>query len=228
MGSHGVDPAIHLVLAAVPFYGHTRPLRSLAQSLVQRGYPVTFIGGRKYQASFEAFGVEYVPLSGYADFDGDQLDIGFPERALVPRDATRVIWDTEHIFLKPMADQYSLTQSVLHRLAHKRVVLICDAIFVGTVPMLLGAANSRRVPEIAIAGYPLLTLSKDCAPFGFGLPPQGPVKNQELNEIAVQAMSGPQALLEKLLEPHQCEKSLPSSYVFDNLLGSTHDLYLQL
>lgn len=138
MGSMGVDNDIHVVLAAVSGYGHVRPLRSLARSLTKVGYPVTFITGHTFRKSLEAIdGVEFVQLQGKADFDPERLDDFFPERATLPKDAMRFVWDLEHYFFAMIPDQHATLHSVLRRpeLAQKKIVCVTDATYTGVIPV---------------------------------------------------------------------------------------------
>jgi len=221
---------IHVVMVAVPGYGHVRPMRSLTRHLTQLGYPVTFITAHPFRKSFEAIpGVEFVQLQGKADFDQSNVDELWPERTTLPKDQTRFLYDLKHIFYSTLPDQHETLHSVLSRpeLAEKKVVLLADLTYVGVLPMVLGSPTIRRVPIIGIGHAGLGMLSKDTAPFGMGLPSQGEEKNTELNAQMTQMMSGVQDYLKEILEPYQCAKKLPSDNPLD-LWFRIHELFLQL
>lgn len=99
--------------------------------------------------------------------------------------------------------------------------------FVGTFPMALGSPGIRRVPLIGLGHFPLGILSEDTAPFNTGLPSQGKEMNKKMNEGAIQMFAGIMALAQRLLEPHNCTKPLPSSFLFDNWVQIC-DIYCQL
>ncbi|KAK4541709.1 hypothetical protein LTR36_007418 [Oleoguttula mirabilis] len=230
MGSMGIDPDIHVVMAAVPAYGHVRPTRSLAQSLTKLGYPVTFITGHTFRKSLEAIkGVDYVQLQGNADLDPDRLDDYFPGRSKIPKDAMAFLWDLEHLFYDRLAAQQQTLDSVLGRpeLAHKKVVVVADAVFTGLLPMLLDSPHAKRVPVVSLGHFPLLVVSKDTAPFGLALPSQGEEKNMELNASVLQMMSGVYAAVEQILAPYECVKPIPNRHPVD-ILYRTPDIYCQL
>jgi len=221
---------IHIVMAAVPAYGHVRPMRSLASSLTERGYPVTFITGRSFRRSLEAIkGVEFIELHGKADIDVARLNELFPERSKLPKNGMGFLWDLEHVFFAALPDQHEALQHVLKRtdLAHKKVVVLADATFGGTIPMLLDSPDTRRVPVVGLGNFPLAVTSKDTAPFGMGLPSQGPEKNMELNAQVTQMMGGVQAFVKRVLEPYQCTKPVPGTQPLD-LWCNVQDIYCQL
>lgn len=218
---------IHILMTALPAYGHVRPLKAVATSLVQHGFPVTFISGTGMKERIESTGAEFVPLSGRADFDMDNLAGAFPEREAIPKGPAVAIWDMENIFYAGIPDQEKTISKVLARpeLQSKRVVIVGDSGFLGTLPMLLGAPG-RRVPVINMGHFPLMQLSVDCAPFGLGLPSQGREKNIALNEQVTQMFTQVIDTALRLLKPYGCMKSLPSAFPVDPLVLCP-DLYLQ-
>ncbi|USW48589.1 Putative UDP-glucuronosyl/UDP-glucosyltransferase [Septoria linicola] len=216
----------HIIIAALPFYGHVRPLRPLAKELAARGYSVTFITGSVNQKQIEAIpGVDFVPLTGRADYHPDRLQEDFPGR---PEGMT-VLFDIEHIFIGPLHDQFQTVQEVMvgAQANGKDIVLIQDASFVGSMPLLLGSPLALRVPVIGIGHFPLMLLSKDTAPFGSGLQSQGEEINDKMNAGAIQMFSGIQGSLRAALERYNCSRDLPSEFPVDNWI-LLPDVYCQL
>jgi len=225
-----VNSDIHIVVAAIPFYGHTRPVRSLTQSLRKLGFPVTFIGGHTFQKSIEAIeGVEFVRLKGKADYDTNEMGKYFPEITKLPRDANMVVAYLVHVLIQPMADQYETLQDVLKRpqLANKKVIVLSEYAYFGTMPMLLGSPGGKRVPCICVNSTTLCIISKDVAPFGSGLPPQGLEKNLKLNDIAIQEASPAQAELERIVKFYNCTLPLLSKHPMDAICRA-QDIFYQL
>ena len=230
MGSLGAPSDVHIIMAAVPGYGHVRPLRSLARSLTKTGHSITFCTSDAFEESLSAIaGVEFVSYKGIANWGPDTMNEYFPERASLPQDPRRVVWDLEHVFFGGLSEQFAAINSVLARpeLQRKQVVVVADASVTGLLPVVLEGKGVRRVPVIAVANFPFLSLSKDTAPFGMGLPSQDEEKNRELN-AQVTAMFGPaHEACKRILSPYACAKPLPSEFPLDNL-HLTPDLYLQL
>lgn len=119
-------PETHVVLLALPAFGHVRPAIALASSLVALGYTVTVITGSTSKSKIEAIkGVEFVPLKGKADVDFEQpLSERFPDR---PKDNT-VLFDMEKVFFDGFDDQFETVKEVIERpdLRDRRVVLVQD------------------------------------------------------------------------------------------------------
>lgn len=127
MGSLAPDTKnIHVVLAAVQFYGHVRPLLPLAKELLARGYSVTFVSGSftRPQVIKAVPNVNFVPFTGKADYNPERLQEDYPDR---PEGMTAV-HDLEHIFYASMHDQHDVLQEVIAGAKAKgeRVVIIQD------------------------------------------------------------------------------------------------------
>ncbi|KAK3726073.1 hypothetical protein LTR37_000221 [Vermiconidia calcicola] len=230
MGSMARQKDTHIVFASTPFYGHVRPLRSLAKTLAGLGHPITFICGNTYKSSLNAInGVEFVGLEGKADFDPDRLLDYFPERFHHAKETVAVTHDIEFIFFGCMNDQHNALQNVLNSqdLASQRVVVISDACFTGTLPMLLGSPQARRVPCVGVANFPLFVLSKNAPPFGSGLIDQGLDKNAEMNAAALQSFSGVSTKIEEMLRTYECTGQLPTEFP-PGLMEMMQDRLLQL
>lgn len=189
--------------------GHIRPLRALAQNLRQIGYPVTFITGHTFQKSIEAIeGVEFVGLKGEADF----LDA-----SKVPQGASPVSIVLNAMGPQALDGQYTALQETINRmtLLHKKIIVIAELYFFGTMPLLLGSPATVRVPCICLSSTPLCILSKNVAPWRLGLPPQSTEVNIELNTDVIKVMASFQEELERKLEPYQCTVPFPSRHPID-------------
>ena len=215
-------------MAASPGYGHVRPIKALALALHKLGYPITFLAAPMFKASIESTGVEFVSFGGKATLTHHDINTAHPERLKLGKGPEMVIYDTEHIFIAPMADHYAAFQSILNResLRDKKVVIVSDSTIAGLMPMLLGAPG-RRVPIIAIGPMPILVMSKDTPPFGTAMPSQGEEKNLAMNEGVKQVFAPIDLVLQRHLREHGCPIERPSDFVFDNFY-LTPDLYLQL
>ncbi|KAK3669671.1 hypothetical protein LTR78_010423 [Recurvomyces mirabilis] len=230
ISSPTIDPDVHLVISACPGYGHIRPLRSMAQSLSSVGVPMTFITASHFANSLTHIdGLEFVPLSGKANYTMDRLNDYFLDRANQPKGPFQFLWDLEHIFFGCLPEQHAALQSVITRpeLARKKIILISDVSFTGPMPMMLESPGTRRVPLIGVSFFPIAVQSKDTAPFGMGLPSQGEAKNMELNAQATAMLTPVRNVLDRVLEPFNCQKPLPHPNPVDCWF-LTPDLLLQL
>ncbi|KAF7191416.1 UDP-glucosyltransferase A1 [Pseudocercospora fuligena] len=219
MGSLGslepLQDKVHIIIVALPFYGHVRPLRSLAKSLAGLGYGITFVAGTGERKKIEAIsGAGFVPFKGRADFDPDRLGEHFPGR---PTEGMTAVWDIEHIFLDILPDQFDTLQEVLQQAmtAGRKTIVIQDGGFTGSLPSLLDSPKAIRVPTIGIGHFPLMILSEDTAPFGTGLQSQGKEINRQLNAGAIQMFTSAHKRFVELMEPYDCKQSLPSEFPVD-------------
>lgn len=117
---------IHVILAAIPFYGHVRPLRSLAESLVHRNYRVSFVTGSAFRDFVEAVpGITFVPLQGNADIDPDHFEEQFPGRKDYDG-LEKVFFDFREVFFGTMRGQFDAVQEVLKAHQGQRNVVLSD------------------------------------------------------------------------------------------------------
>lgn len=119
-------PKTHVILLAVPVFGHVRPVIALASNLIRLGHTATIVTGTSFKAKMEAIkGVEFVPLQGKADADFEQpLAERFPDR---PTENT-VLYDMEKVFLDPFHDQAKTVSELLDRpdMRERKVVIVQD------------------------------------------------------------------------------------------------------
>ncbi|WP_152188251.1 glycosyltransferase [Georgenia satyanarayanai] len=87
-----------IMLTAMPFAGHARPVRAVARELVRRGHDVRVYTGRSYVTSFEEVGARGVPWDAAPDFDERDLAATFP-RLRGRKGFGQVLVNLEDLFL---------------------------------------------------------------------------------------------------------------------------------
>jgi UDP:flavonoid glycosyltransferase YjiC (YdhE family) len=227
------DPGnVQVLVASVPIYGHVEKLRVVAADLVQRGYQVSFITGSVFRESVEKIGARFVALEGTADFDSSNMSKLWPERELLPAGPEQLCWDLKHVFIDHMPDQYWTVQHFLAGAYSHRacpVIMVQDTMFLGAIPVLLGAPGMQPAAVISIGITPIVLSSIDTAPFNSGLPPdsseEGRIRNIAMRESSRRMLSGPQDLWVRNLK--QLKATDTSGFFFD-LLVTLPDRYLQL
>jgi UDP:flavonoid glycosyltransferase YjiC (YdhE family) len=221
-----------VLVASVPIYGHVEKLRVVAADLVQRGYQVSFLTGSVFQKSVEKVGARFIALEGTADFDASDISKLWPEREILPAGPEQLCWDLKHVFIDHMPDQYWAVQHFLAGVYSKGagpVIMVQDTMFLGAIPLLLGAPGIRPAAVISIGITPIVLSSIDTAPFNSGLPPDsseaGRIRNIAMRESSRQMLSGPQNLWVQNLKRL---KATDTSGFFFDLLVTLPDRYLQL
>jgi UDP:flavonoid glycosyltransferase YjiC (YdhE family) len=221
-----------VLVASVPIYGHFEKLRFIAADLVRRGFNVSFLTGSVYRESVEKIGARFLPLHGAADFDGTKVDEVWPERASIPAGPEQLCFDLCNCFIKGMPDQYEDVQSFLGdatKQSDDPVIVLQDAMFMGVLPLILGAPGLRPAALISAGIHPVMLSSIDTAPFNAGLPPdsspEGRARNIAGNKQFQQMLRGPQELFVQKLE--QLGATETSGFFLD-LLPTLPDRYLQL
>lgn len=87
-----------IMLTAMPFAGHARPVRAVAGELVRRGHDVRVYTGRSYVPLFEEVGARGVPWREAPDFDERDLAATFP-RLRGRKGFRQVLVNLEDLFL---------------------------------------------------------------------------------------------------------------------------------
>lgn len=169
-----------ILIASCPFVGHLSPLLNVARGLVARGDRVTVLTSARHADQVRAVGARACPLPRAADLiDDSALDDDLPGRAQTSG-LGRLNFDIEHIFVRPLPHQFSALQELLATDRYDAV--IADALFLGTLPLLLDA-GAARPPILSYSPTPLFLTSRDTAPAGPGITPMRGVLGRVRNRI---------------------------------------------
>lgn len=87
-----------IMMTAMPFAGHARPIRAVAAELVRRGHDVRVYTGRSYTELFEQVGARGVPWREVPDFDERDYTATFP-RMQGRKGFRQVLINLEDLFL---------------------------------------------------------------------------------------------------------------------------------
>ena len=215
-----------LLFASTPLYGHFAPLRSIATDLVARGHDVTFITGTAFEGDVRAAGARFVPFSGAADV---QLEDLAAERDQLAPGLEQLSFDLQRIFIDPVPTQHALIQRELAAGSGGPMVLLTDYACLGAWPSALGAPGLRPAGTIAIGISVYAGTSADAGPFGLGLPPDtseaGRARNAEATAGFREAFASTQAHLEQVMAAAGATGPVP--FFWDGI-ASVPDRLLQL
>ncbi|SHM91401.1 glycosyltransferase [Cryptosporangium aurantiacum] len=178
------------LFAATPAAGHVHPAYPLVRALVDAGHRVRFTTGRGFEDTITRLGAEYVPWPAEHDHSLRPTDEMFPER-LRHNGVKKFLFDLEHLFIAPVAEQARHLQAVLA--AEPADVLVAD-----TGLLAAPLVHELGGPPFATYGITALTFpSVDAGPFGLGLPPaKGPLgrfRNRFLNFVTRKTLFAPTA-----------------------------------
>jgi MGT family glycosyltransferase len=171
----------HFLLPSTPLYGHVTPMLAIGRGLRQRGHRVTVLTGRKYRGAVQAAGLAFLPLPAEADYDDADLDAWLPGRERHKGRLAAGRYDIIGMFVRPLPAQHrALTQALA---AGTIDAVVCEAAFLGVLPLLLTVPAGRRVPVVGVSATPLSVTSVDCAPFGSGLDPGSSAHTRRRNRF---------------------------------------------
>jgi UDP:flavonoid glycosyltransferase YjiC (YdhE family) len=222
-----------VLMCSTPIYGHLMPIRAIAKELIARGYEITFVTGSAYRKIIEEIGATFIPLSGYADFTEAEIETRWPVRKTLTPGPEQLTYDMEHVFVRAIPSQHEAQQAALKILNEtnpgRPIVLVSEAVYLGSIPGMLGAPGLRPTASLAIGVIPMTLNSIDCAPFGPGLPPDSSPEGRERNKAMIKAtrqiLNKPDTAFKEVVESLGAKKT--DIFVFDTPF-SCPDRYLQM
>ncbi|KAL3423522.1 udp-glucuronosyl udp-glucosyltransferase [Phlyctema vagabunda] len=189
-----------ILICATPAISHLLALGAIATDLLKRGYEVTILGATVRRDFIDGVGASFAPLLGRADFfcESGRANENFPQRKAIPEGPEQIAFDMDSVFVSPIAAQFDSIQRVLQGFkkkdASRPVVILNEGMFLGAIPLLLGAPGLQPTGLISIGVAPVALSSIDTAPFGVGLfpdsSPQGRERNRALTKMAQEDMFG--------------------------------------
>lgn len=140
--------------------------------MVTRGYEVFFLTGSDSKSRVEEIGATFRSLQGIADFTAATMGSLFTAKP--PPGPYRLGFAMKYIFASTIPAQFESVQSVLRELKEKyagrKIVIIQEYMFWGTLPLMAGAAGLRPDAFISLGIAPLPISGPAIPPFGLGLP----------------------------------------------------------
>jgi UDP:flavonoid glycosyltransferase YjiC (YdhE family) len=170
----------HYLLPSTPMYGHVAPMIGIGRGLLRRGHRVTLLTGSKFRSAAVDAGLSFLPLPAEADYDDADLDAWLPGRDRY-RGLAAGRYDVIGLFVGPLPAQHRALTAALAADVYDAVV--CEAAFLGALPLLLTGRPGTRPPVVGISATPLQVRSVDCAPFGSGLHPRDSPFTRNRNRI---------------------------------------------
>ena len=206
----------HFLLPSTPMYGHVAPMIGIGRGLVQRGHRVTLLTGSKFRSAATDAGLSFLPLPAEADYDDADLDAWLPGRDHY-RGLAAGRYDVIGLFVGPLPAQHRALTAALA--ADRYDAVICEAAFLGALPLLLSRRPGARLPVVGISATPLQVRSVDCAPFGSGLHPRNSPFTRNRNRIIDTFLHlGPLRPIHRALEDALAEVGVhePAGSYFDH------------
>jgi MGT family glycosyltransferase len=170
-----------ILIASTTLTGHLNPMLSIGRILVEEGHEVVVLTASVVRDRVEGIGATFRPFPPEFDYDQRNLDARYPKRRTLPP-PERAAHDIKHIFTDPIPALHKGLQQALQEFPAD--VVLTDASFFGTYPMLLGPRSKR--PAVITCGLMFLPWHRDDgAPAMLGLPPaQNAVEREQYAAIA--------------------------------------------
>lgn len=202
----------HLVVTAMPFAGHVRPMTAVAAALLARGHRVTAYTGAKHADAFTSIGCATVTWSAARDFDDQRVAEAFPG---VGRPGYRgMLANLRDLFIGTAPGQVADLRA-LHR-RDRFDAIVGDAMAVGSGL----AAEVLNKPWVAVAVVPLAVPSRDLPPPGMGLRPATSWAGRLRDRVLRAAVPRIIAPLDTALQAVRDELDLGPGLPFDEALLS--------
>lgn len=158
----------HLLVTALPFAGHVRPMTAVAAALLARGHRVTASTGAKYADAFDGLGCEVAEWSDAQDIEEQEVAASLPHAG--EPGARASLAELRDLFVGTALGQVDDILAAHAR--HPFDALVGDVMAIGTGL----AAELLQLPWATVSLVPLTMPSKDLPPPGLVLRPgAGPV-----------------------------------------------------
>ncbi|KAI1475320.1 glycosyltransferase family 1 protein [Daldinia eschscholtzii] len=178
--------------------GHLSPLIRIASALHARGWEIFFLGPTAHRQGIEATGAVFLPLRDDANLDDKAYYENPPQPGYAALHwAERVLIDLRKQCLDPLPTQWSCFVDALRVLRardpERKVILLAEAFFYGTLPLFYGAPlpDDLKLEEILLGSLCVSVTvpairSIDLPPAGYPFPfdssPDGRARNAKLWE----------------------------------------------
>jgi UDP:flavonoid glycosyltransferase YjiC (YdhE family) len=171
--------SMKILIASIGVPGHLQPLLGLGRILVKHGHEIRVQTGQSSKSLVEAAGFPFIPLLPEADVDVAQYFAKYPERNHKTPGMEMFAFDLEHLFAPSLPAQAEGLELVLRDFPAD--LILVESMFLGTLPLLLGARENR--PAIAHLGITVLNLgSGKNLPLSSGLSVEEARSEQEKRE----------------------------------------------
>lgn len=153
----------HLLVTAMPFAAHARPMTAVAGALLDRGHRVTAYTGAGYADAFDELGCEVVLWQDARDFDEHSISDTFPAAGIPGR--LGMLANLRDLFIGTAPGQVEDIVS-----AHERTpfdAIVGDVLAVGSGL----AAEVLELPWATVSLVPLSLRGQDLPPNGLALQP---------------------------------------------------------
>jgi MGT family glycosyltransferase len=155
------------------------PMLAVAEHLSSAGHNITILTADVFRDRVIAAGLDFVSLTGIANYDYRRLGDFFPDKRKL-RGMDLISYYFKHTFGDTIPDQ----DRCIRQIMAKRPVdlILVDVPYLGAFPLLLGSKNDRP-PIVGCGVVPLLMTSADVG-WRFSQPdttPEGLLRNTEAN-----------------------------------------------
>ncbi|KAL9062203.1 MAG: hypothetical protein Q9157_009131, partial [Trypethelium eluteriae] len=163
----GLRSSTPIIMAALTAFGHIEKVSTIAEGLVKRGYPVTFVSGSVFKDSIEKIGAAFEPMDGPAAllWEEDMAHfMSLPEGEEKEQFIMNAVW----------IDALPYFESTMQRVfaEHKRkhgkdrpIIYIGDFSFPGLAPQVFGAPGIKPDTYLGLGLSALMMESNDTFPF---------------------------------------------------------------
>ncbi|KAL1653137.1 hypothetical protein SLS61_004383 [Didymella pomorum] len=219
-------------MGATPAFSHMEKVTTIAEGLIQLGYPVHFLTGPDFKDYIESIGAVYVPIEGKGP---GLMAPEHMEKFLSLQGAELEIFAFNTIFTDEIPPQHRTLQRTFadireHYGPHQPLIYLFDCSFSALTPIEHGAPGIKPDAAIAIGVAPYPGASNDTFPFQSGRHPDTSSRSHAIHFEAQTAQYAAypdrewNAHLNSVL--HSMGATLSPKSEFD-MFASAGDTYLQ-
>jgi MGT family glycosyltransferase len=176
------------LIATMAIPGHVAPFAPVARELTARGHRVIWYTSRFYQTRVEATGAIFKPIVSAVDFGDADYNRHYPARAQTAG-LQQVVFDFVNLFVGSAEGHYHDLRAIIAD--EQPDVLLSDSAVIGAYWIGTRGAIPHALLNITTMHFP----SRELAPFGLGIMPDGSllgqIRNRALDFLANTVMFRP-------------------------------------
>ncbi|HEX8356180.1 MAG TPA: glycosyltransferase, partial [Segetibacter sp.] len=190
-----------ILIACVPADGHFNPLTGIAVHLKSIGYDVRWYTSATYAHKLKKLNIPHYSFVKAMEVTADNVDELFPGRKKAKGMVAKLNFDIKNFFIERAPEYYEDIKAIHQSFPFD--LMIADCCFTG----LAFVVQKMKIPAIAMGIVPMMSRSKDLAPYGLGIVPSysffGKLKQGILRWVAENILFKPSSkVLDKLCKEH--------------------------
>lgn len=222
-----------IIMGSLPHWSHFEKMSTIAAGLVAKGYPVTYMCAPLFKEQILALGADFVEI-GNTDCPSGFLcpHEKFEKWLTMPPDEDKELYLYRDVFVEMIPEYYKAMVTAMRRYNDVRTIMVSDASFYPTAPIIAGARGLKPHTTIGVGVVPIVAQSNYTYPYRPARKRETGANAKELHWAAWQDFNANNYLFSSMARiQKEFFAKLGARYdfpAFPEALVATPDIYAQL